>query len=322
MHDSDISPDDPRLTAYALGELSGDERATVEAALRRSSELRAVMEDIRSTTAQIEAALAAEAAEAELIDPPLPFPIPGVVARKAEKTGAAQSRRLRLARRGKVIAFPRPAIWLSGFAAACIAMAIVQRVQTTPPAIAIPTVAMATPAPAVSEPVSATPIVVALPPPLLALDPVPEPALAAEPMADTVPAIEAEVLPAVSGLALLEQTASEFAETSAQSAPVYYFAPLAPPTGPIVTSLGASVLPVGLPTTAREPQFLLNSFSEEPATRSQAMLRLQNEDERIAQLRGTGSLAETARLLSNAQRGEGPGAKAEPTTAKERGEKR
>ena len=34
MNHPTLSPDDPRLTAYALGELEGEARAAVEAALR------------------------------------------------------------------------------------------------------------------------------------------------------------------------------------------------------------------------------------------------------------------------------------------------
>ena len=55
-----FSPDDPRLTAYALGELDGAERAAVEAALRDDAALRAVVEEIRATVAQLEGALATE----------------------------------------------------------------------------------------------------------------------------------------------------------------------------------------------------------------------------------------------------------------------
>lgn len=63
MNDPTLTPDDPRLTAYALGELSGDERAHVEAALRDDPLLRAAVEEIRITAGQLEAALAAEARE-------------------------------------------------------------------------------------------------------------------------------------------------------------------------------------------------------------------------------------------------------------------
>ena len=60
MNDTKLLPDDPRLTAYALGELSGDERAAVEAALRENPALRSVVADVRMTARYLEAALAAE----------------------------------------------------------------------------------------------------------------------------------------------------------------------------------------------------------------------------------------------------------------------
>lgn len=62
MHDRNLQlpPDDPRLTAYALGELEGDDRAAVEAAIRDDPAARAAVDEIRATTAKLSAALAAE----------------------------------------------------------------------------------------------------------------------------------------------------------------------------------------------------------------------------------------------------------------------
>ena len=61
MHVPKLFPGDPRLTAYALGELGGDERAAVEAALRQDPVLRAAVEEIRALAGQIEAAFAGAA---------------------------------------------------------------------------------------------------------------------------------------------------------------------------------------------------------------------------------------------------------------------
>ncbi len=61
MNDTRLLPDDPKLTAYALGELTGDDRATVEAALRENPALRLTVDEIRATAQQLEAALADEA---------------------------------------------------------------------------------------------------------------------------------------------------------------------------------------------------------------------------------------------------------------------
>src|SRR3954471_24710179 len=66
MDDLMLTPDDPRLTAYALGELDDAETAAVEAALRANPGLQATVEEIRGAAAQLEMALAAEP-EAESI---------------------------------------------------------------------------------------------------------------------------------------------------------------------------------------------------------------------------------------------------------------
>lgn len=55
-----LTPDDPKLTAYALGELDADERAVVEAALAGSPEARAAVEEIRATAGRLTSELAAE----------------------------------------------------------------------------------------------------------------------------------------------------------------------------------------------------------------------------------------------------------------------
>src|SRR5471032_852867 len=55
-----ITPDDPKLTAYALGELDHAERAAIEAELEKSPECRRVVEDIRETALLLETQLAAE----------------------------------------------------------------------------------------------------------------------------------------------------------------------------------------------------------------------------------------------------------------------
>ena len=53
MNPQNNHQDDPRLTAYALGELSGSERDQVEALLRDDESARQVVEEIRSTAALV-----------------------------------------------------------------------------------------------------------------------------------------------------------------------------------------------------------------------------------------------------------------------------
>jgi anti-sigma factor RsiW len=67
MHPSRLSPDDPRLTAYALGELDPAEAAAVAAAVRADPALEAEVEAIRRCGADLTAALATE---------PLPIAVP------------------------------------------------------------------------------------------------------------------------------------------------------------------------------------------------------------------------------------------------------
>lgn len=60
MNTQPFSPDDPQLTAYALGELDEAERAAVEARLRDDPAARAAVSAIRATARQLETALADE----------------------------------------------------------------------------------------------------------------------------------------------------------------------------------------------------------------------------------------------------------------------
>jgi hypothetical protein len=63
-NENKLSPDDPRLTAYALGELEGSELAEVEAALRADPAAQAVVAQIRVAADQLRAGLAEETVEA------------------------------------------------------------------------------------------------------------------------------------------------------------------------------------------------------------------------------------------------------------------
>lgn len=302
MNEFEISPDDPRLTAYALGELEGDERAAVEAALRRSSDLRAAMEEIRATTLRIESALAAEAAEAELIDPPIPMPMAALAAaRDHAESQEDDGRRHGRGAAAQRIPFPLPLTLAGGLAAACFAVILMQRAAITPPDMP------ETPPPVarIANPAAETaPTEIATAVPTVAFEEavVPPPAAAS---AEAVALARTEP-PAAVGLPLLEQVRNEAPEPTVQApaAPhVVRLDPLPMPSGPVITSLGLSSLPVGLPPTAREPQLLLTHSAEEPAAHSQAMLQLQNEELRNARLRAAGSPAELARLTEKALRG-------------------
>ena len=55
-----LDPDDPRLTAYALGELEGAEAAQVAAAVAADPSLQTVVEEIHATAGRLTDALEAE----------------------------------------------------------------------------------------------------------------------------------------------------------------------------------------------------------------------------------------------------------------------
>ena len=136
MKDTKLLPNDARLTAYALGELSGDERAAFEVVLRNQPELRSTVEAIRATARQLEAALASEAAEAtaaeeivrvihvdghpQLVTPARRPPVPGTPP-KRERTPASEYGRRR---RAKLLRFPQFYYVVGGLAAAGFAVMV------------------------------------------------------------------------------------------------------------------------------------------------------------------------------------------------------
>lgn len=67
MKISHLTPDDPRLTAYALGELDAAEHVAVEAAIKNDPAAQAAVAQIRALSGDLSAALAKE---------PLPFVVP------------------------------------------------------------------------------------------------------------------------------------------------------------------------------------------------------------------------------------------------------
>ncbi|MEO6874899.1 MAG: von Willebrand factor type A domain-containing protein [Opitutaceae bacterium] len=99
-----ISPDDPRLTAFALGELEGEDLAAVEAALRDNPAARAAVDEIRAMAGQMESALSTEPMEAH----------------------APVVRAKSYAKRGKLLSFPQLYYLAGGMAAAAFAIVLVR----------------------------------------------------------------------------------------------------------------------------------------------------------------------------------------------------
>jgi hypothetical protein len=111
---------DPQLTAYALGELEGEECAAVEAALQTDAAARAAVDEIRATARQLEAALAAEAMpEFQVITAP--------PAQRAAIIPGRDPRKLDGGPLGKLIRFPRAYYLIGGLAAACFAVMVTLR---------------------------------------------------------------------------------------------------------------------------------------------------------------------------------------------------
>ena len=104
MNDTTQFSDDPRLTAYALGELDATERAEVEALIAANPAARSVVEEIRATAAQLESALAHESA--------------------AETVPAVRDPYAR-DKSPRVLRFPQVYYVIGGLAAACFAVVAV-----------------------------------------------------------------------------------------------------------------------------------------------------------------------------------------------------
>ncbi len=119
MSDHTHLTDDPRLTAYALGELPPDERAEFEQRLQQDPAARQLVEEIRATVASLSDALA---------DEPLPEPMK----KSSAKTAIVAGRDPRVLdggrpmspgnSLGKKIKFPHFYYVTAGLAAACFAV--------------------------------------------------------------------------------------------------------------------------------------------------------------------------------------------------------
>src|SRR5476649_2770760 len=119
-----LTPDDPRLTAYALGELEGDEQAAVAAALAADPALQATVDEIRATAGRLEAALAAE-----------PMPDLPVSDQRAAIVAGRDPWKLDGGPLRKLARFPQAYYIIGGLAAAVFAILVVRnepRVHSKP----------------------------------------------------------------------------------------------------------------------------------------------------------------------------------------------
>jgi Ca-activated chloride channel family protein len=156
MNDHTLLPDDPRLTAYALGELDAPDRAAVEAALRDDPVARAAVAEIRALGAHLEGALAREASTDTTAASPaaavkVPEPsaaraaiIPGLDLSKLDG-GSLHRVNGRSSPLAKVVSFPQFYYVAAGLAAACFALMVALRTPkpSTGPQVAYKTIDLA-----------------------------------------------------------------------------------------------------------------------------------------------------------------------------------
>jgi|GEM_PF-2242493 len=123
MKTAPLSPDDPKLTAYALGELDFEEAARVAEAIKGNAAAQAAVEEIRALAGQLEGALENEPVISGAASVPAPTSAP-------VKSGSA----------AKVMQFPL--VWVLALVAACIMLVI----ASLPPPVTSSTIDRSAPA--------------------------------------------------------------------------------------------------------------------------------------------------------------------------------
>ncbi len=253
-----ITPDDPRLTAFALGELSGTEHAKLAAAVAADSALAAEVTNIRTLAGQMQAALAAEPAvslpalslpevsPSKGSNSPAPAAAPQAHAaiisgkewRKPDEALTREAQR----RAKNILRFP-VFYWLATAAAACFALLVwvknpsapaapekvaASRPQSAPATVETQVAVTPEPAPVQSPPNPSGPL---LPPaPQVArVEPSPAPAAPTTSNGIDQPRYQPGVTVAADGIAALKDAVS----TARPAAPVA-------PTPPSLTSVSSS----------------------------------------------------------------------------------
>lgn len=123
MNNSEFNHDDPRLTAYALGEMEPAERAKFEQWLAANPAAQQAVEDIRATAAMLGTALADEPAPAALNSTP-PLEAAAILASRDPRAldgGEAPVDEYRK-KRSKLLQFPALYYMTASLAAACFAV--------------------------------------------------------------------------------------------------------------------------------------------------------------------------------------------------------
>jgi secreted protein with Ig-like and vWFA domain len=122
-----ISPDDPKLTAYALGELSGDDRVAFEILVEHDLAAQAAITEIRALAAQLAGVLAEEAKDdpASLKSDAINKGEVGALERAPEDAKRDEAKRDEDPYRKKIVRFPY--VWIGSLAAACFAVLLAVR---------------------------------------------------------------------------------------------------------------------------------------------------------------------------------------------------
>lgn len=126
MNQDTLLPDDPRITAYVLGELDPDQRAAFETALQHSPAARAAAEEIRATVQQLTNALAAETAQENAA--------PAAVPTRTVRKSADEYHAPHAGWWARWFRFPRFYYLVGGLAAACFAVMVTLRQPAFHPA--------------------------------------------------------------------------------------------------------------------------------------------------------------------------------------------
>jgi Ca-activated chloride channel family protein len=127
MNDSKILPDDPQLTAYALGEMDAAERVAFEVRLQNDPSARTLVAEIRGLANQLEQALRSEISSDGIR--PARMEERESAHESAKGDESLQGRDHYPGRKGKVLSFPHLYYLVGGLAAACFAVVMALRLS-------------------------------------------------------------------------------------------------------------------------------------------------------------------------------------------------
>lgn len=123
MNEFRITTDDPRLTAYALGELEGEEQQQIDAAVRADPALQAEVAAIRALAGHMNEALAAEALP-EVAEQPSRLQTAAIIPGPPDQLDGGRSSGEQAKQLGTLLRFSRWYLVGGGLAAACLVLVL------------------------------------------------------------------------------------------------------------------------------------------------------------------------------------------------------